>query len=207
MTQERKEWDRPIGSLTPNRMGDRSFDPLFLALGKAVSAWEGVQAATSSLYFAIRIGNSDTEGDPGFQAFGGLAMVHKRRKELEERSRLFLTQDFGRNNDLALSFETDLKRTLSAYVGWAERRNDIAHGYVTEARTPDYYNPEQRIITVYALCPSHARTGKWLHGEPEYNYRAPDLDFFVERFRSLDDQFERLAKTADLLSRRVKIVP
>jgi hypothetical protein len=197
-----KEWDRPIGSLAPNRMGDRSVDPLFLALGKAVSAWEGVQAATSSLYFALRIGSSATEDDPGFGAFAGLTLVHKRRNELEERSRAFLGQDFGAKADAARTFQSDLSRTLYAYVGWAERRNDIAHGYVTEAQTPDHHDPEQRILTVYALCPSYARLRKWQHGEPKYNYLAADLELFADRFHTLDGQLETLENTADFLSGR-----
>jgi hypothetical protein len=202
MMRERKPWDRPVGSLTPNRMGDRAAEPLFAALGKAVSAWEGVQAATSSLYFAMRIGSAPAEADSGFQAFGGLNQVHKRRQELEERSRLFLAQHFGHNAEAVIRFGAELKSVLSAYVGWAERRNDIAHGYVTEAQTPDYCDPEQKIITVYALCPSHARIARWPHSEPEYNYVAADLEAFTESFRHLDDQFESLAHTADRLPRR-----
>ena len=186
----------------PNRMGDRNAEPLFCALGKAVSAWEGVQAATSSLYFAMRIGNADSEADPGFQAFGGLNQVHKRRKELEERSRLFLEQHFHRNAETTARFEAELKDVLAAYIGWAERRNDIAHGYVTEAQTPDYHDPEQKIITVYTLCPSHARIAKWPHSEPEYNYVASDLEAFAESFQRLDDQLESLANIADPFSHR-----
>jgi hypothetical protein len=74
--------------------------------------------------------------------------------------------------------------------------------YVTEARSPDYSDPEQPIITVYALCPSHARLAKWPHSEPEYNYVASDLEAFAESFRRLDDQFESLAHAADRLSNR-----
>ena len=202
MACERNPWDRPSKSLMPNRMGDRDTEPLFSALGKAVSAWEGVQAATSSLYFAMRIGNAEAEADPGFQAFGGLNQVHKRRKELQERSRPFLEQYVHRNAETAGRFETELKNILGAYIGWAERRNDIAHGYVTEAQSPDYHDPEQTIVTVYALCPSHARVARWPHSEPEYNYVASDLEAFAESFQQLDTQFENLANNANLLSRR-----
>lgn len=202
MTRKRKPWERPIGSLVPNRMGDQNAEPLFCALGKAVSAWEGVQTATSGLYFAMRIGNAESEGDPGFQAFGGLNQVHKRRQELEERSRLFLEQHVHHSVETVGRFETELKGVLAAYIGWAERRNDIAHGYVTEAQRPDYHDPEQKIITVYALCPSHARIARWPHSEPEYNYVVSDLEAFAKSFQRLDDQFENLADVANLLSRR-----
>jgi hypothetical protein len=111
----------------PNRQGDRLAEPLFAGLGRAVSAWEGVQAATSSLYFAMRIGGIGSEDYPGFQAFGGLNQVHKRRKELEERSRPFLAQDFA-DKEAVATFIVGLKEVLAAYLGWAGRRNDIAHG-------------------------------------------------------------------------------
>lgn len=186
----------------PNRQGDKSAEPLFAGLGKAVSAWEGVQAATSSLYFAMRLGDIDSENDPGFQVFGGLNQVHRRRIELLEKSKIFLAQDFGGNAQTAANFAAGLGDSLAAYIGWAERRNDIAHGYVTEAQSPDYSDSDQKIVTVYALCPSHTRLLKWPHSEPEYNYLAKELDAFAESFRLLDEQLEELARTADRLSQR-----
>lgn len=202
MIQKRDAWLRPRHSLIPNRPGDRVSEPLFLALGKAVSAWEGVQAATSNLYFAMRIGSGEAERDLGFQVFGGVRLVHKRRKELNEQSLRFLTQDFGEKSERVADFRSTLQDTLAAYVGWAERRNDIAHGYVTEMQGPDYEDTELRIITTYALCPSHTRIARWPHGEPVYNYVATNLESFADGFRQLDDQFESLASTADWLSNR-----
>lgn len=202
MPYERYAWDRPPNSRIPNRPGDRLSEPLFLSLGKAVSAWEGVQAATSSLYFAMSAPELDeVEKDPGFQAFGGLNKVHERRKELMKRGEEFVSRGLGKHQDQASNFKRRLKSVMHSYVGWAARRNDIAHGYVTESGTPDYDDPDQPTTIVYSLCPSHARLSKWSHGEPEYNYVASELEYFASCFQHLDERIEDLARFADRLSR------
>lgn len=197
--QKRQPWNRPLNSTIPNRPGDLVSEPIFLALGKAVSAWEGVQAATSSLYFSMLTQDFDTDEDPQYQAFGGLKRAHERHNELMEKSKAFLLK-FPEHHTGARNFRLRIKKVMASYLGWAERRNDIAHGYVTEARTPDYGDPEQPIITVYALCPSHARLSRWIHGQPEYNYVASELAEFSRQFQKLDDRIEGVARVAEKLT-------
>lgn len=196
--QKHHSWDRPLNSQIPNRPGDLSAEPLFLALGKAVSAWEGVQAATSSLYFSMSTQELDMDENPLFQAFGGMSLIHNRHKELMKKSEEFLSK-LPKHHTGAGNFRLRIKKVMASYVGWAERRNDIAHGYVTEAHAPDYDDPAQPIITVYSLCPSHARLSSWGHGEPEYNYVASELDEFSRQFRALDDRIEGVARLAENL--------
>jgi hypothetical protein len=152
----------------------------------------------------MRTSETTIEDDPGFQAFGDLDGVQRRRKELMTKSDTFLSGNFGRYRDDASRFKRRLRKLMSEYLGWAERRNDIAHGYVTEAQTPDYNDPNQNIITVYALCPSHARLPRWPHGEPEYNYVATELEEFAKRFQNLDERIEELASLAERLAQHRK---
>ncbi len=52
----------------------------------------------------------------------------------------------------------------------------------------------QPLVTVYALLPSHVRTDRWFHGEPEWNYLAEEIEEFARQFAYLDDALEELAR-------------
>lgn len=181
-------WDRPEGSRMPNRQGDREDTPIFTALGKAVSAWEGVNAAIASLFHALHAGDEQE-----VEAFGDVLKVHERAKALRKECAIFLDADFGDRRDQAARLKKSMKQVTGAYCEWAARRNELAHGYVTEARSPDYSDEEQPIITVYALLPSHARLGSWSHAEPEFNYLAAEIEVFARQFQELDARIEKVA--------------
>jgi hypothetical protein len=186
-------WHRPEGSKMPNRQGDRDETPIYTALGKAVSAWEGVNAAISQLFYAFNLSDR-------VEAFGGLHKVHDRAKELRQEIDRFLDADFGEKHDEAAKLKKSMKKALGAYVEWASRRNELAHGYVTQASSPDYKDENQPVITVYALLPSHARLERWRNAEPEFNYLASEIDMFAYRFRELDSRIERIADAVKILS-------
>ncbi|QGG91521.1 hypothetical protein GH983_14005 [Agrobacterium sp. MA01] len=87
--------------------------------------------------------------------------------------------------------------TTTRYIGWAARRNELAHGYVTQTQSPDYSQPSQRIVTAYALLPSHARSNLWFDAEPEWNYLASDINEFARQFQNLDESFQDLAGSVE----------
>jgi hypothetical protein len=200
MSTKRMPWDRPPGSAIPNRQGDKSDVAIYTALGRALSAWEGVNAAANSLAHALHQHLGEAEREHELAAFHGQPKTHDRAGFLRRAGERFLAGEFGREqHDAVAKFKKDLSKDLGAYTEWAARRNDIAHGYVTEAITPDYSDPDQPIITVYALLPSHARPGRFHHEEPEWNYLASEIEVFAQRFHELDDRLERLAKTTTAL--------
>lgn len=207
-----KPWHRPKNSLIPCRPGDKQDTPIFTALGRAVSAWEGVNAATASLFHELFDGEHDDDFETGVEAFGGVVNVHERAKKLRALSKKFLEADFGGNRVKATKFKREIRKTLEAYLGWAERRNDLAHGYVTKYQSPDYEHEQQPLTTFYSLLPSHARTNhsdysedtplvRWLNSEPIYNYTASEIDTFAKKFRLLDDRIENLAEDVKMLKR------
>ena len=199
-TQQEHPWDRPSYSAIPNRFGDREPEAIYAALGRAVSAWEGVSAATAALFRALLEEAKRSELDAGeVDAFGDVTKVHERAKRLRARWERFFDADFGAAGDEAAVLLRELPELMTAYRGWAERRNDLAHGYVTEAAAPDYERDDQPIVAHYALCPSHARTGKWPRVEPEYNYVAGEIATFAEAFRALDERIEGAAERVETL--------
>lgn len=199
-----KPWSRPKYSAYPNRPGDRRRTPIYTALGRAVSNWEGVSAATATLFLSlVETENGSSQNGNLVEGLGGVSKVHERAKQISSQADHFFNADFGARTDEARSLGNEIRSLMAAYRGWAERRNDLAHGYVTLAQGPDYAREEQPTITTYSLCPSHARLPKWHNSEPEFNYVAKEIADFASAFRSLDKQIEVTAKRVeDLRSRR-----
>lgn len=196
---KRMPWDRPSDCVIPNRQGDRSETPIYAALGYALSAWEGVNAATRSLAYALHCGLPKDGCEERIAEFDAIFKTHDRAKFLRVSALQFLDGDFGAMRSEAAKFKKNFRREMGAYCEWVARRNDLAHGYVTEAMCPDYGDPEQPIVTVYSLLPSHARTDRFLYGEPEWNYIAKEIEIFAMCFKELDDRLEQLARSAGLL--------
>ncbi|UIK04762.1 hypothetical protein [Neorhizobium galegae] len=193
MRRKSMPWDRPLGSFAPNRQGDRTDGPIYTALGRALSAWEGVNGAVNSLAHALHRHLPEREAKQAIDELDGLLKTHERAAFLRNAGASFLSGDFGRQRSAAAKFKRDLRNEMAAYTEWVARRNELAHGYVTEALSPDYEDPDQPIITVYALLPSHARADRWFHAEPEWNYLASEIEFFAQSFKDLDNRIERLA--------------
>jgi hypothetical protein len=82
---------------------------------------------------------------------------------------------------------------IFTYQGWSERRNDVAHGYVTPMWSPDYSKDDAPIVKTFSLCPSHTNPSKWLNAEPIYNLSASEVRAFAKGFALLHKQFESLA--------------
>lgn len=203
MSQKQMPWDRPLGSLAPNHQVDYFAEPIYTALGRALSAWEGVNAAANSLFHALHSHATQADRDAATKKFDRQHKTHDRAQTLRLAGEEFLAADFGEMRDKAAKFRKRHKELVRQYIEWAARRNDFAHGYVTEAQSPDYSREDQSIVTVYALLPSHSRVDRWHHEEPEWNYLAAEIEEIAQRFRFLDDELEKLARRiGDLLPYR-----
>lgn len=132
MAANRHTWERPLLSTISNRPGDPTPDEIYRNLGKAMSAWEGVNAATASLYLSMGpLPHAQLEALASW--FGGIDKVDERATVIDQRAKQFLYADFGSKQIEAGHFRKDTKKTLSQYRGWRHRRNDIAHGFVIPA--------------------------------------------------------------------------
>jgi hypothetical protein len=198
MSKKTRPWDRPSVSMIPNRQGDRSAEPIFTAIGRALSAWEGVQVAVLQFYLALT-DNRSQEREDEVQAFierPNLDIVRKKCLDAVPAAleRLMVPLTDGRE------IKNVINSALSGYHGWGQRRNDLAHCFVTEAASPDYSDPDQPIVMCYSACPSHARLGLWPFGEPKFSYLAADIERFATEFSALDARFENLARRLDQLN-------
>lgn len=151
-----------------------------MALGRALSAWEGVHVATQVLFEAL------TKDDQDFikksHGFEETLTVPNRIAILQNAAADYFKEENVKNVDLVATLKLELMEILTSYKGWSERRNELAHGYVTTAWSPDYTKEEQPIIRNYSLCPNHVRSARWRYGEPIYNYVASEVRSFAISF-------------------------
>lgn len=170
-------WDRP--PCVPCREGNKSARPLYEAIGRAVSNWEGVEVASLVLFKSLV--SDDTRIDRYAKTF-----------KIRERARQ-LTEAVDECTMLRQMLAREAHDLIAAYQGWSERRNDLAHGYVTPMWSPDYSKDDAPTVKTFSLCPSHTNPSKWRNAEPIYNLNASEVRAFAKDFALLDKQFQSLA--------------
>jgi hypothetical protein len=189
-------WDPPFSA--PLRTGEKNPDALYLSIGRALSLWEGMEAELGGLYAAFTTGPDDRYIAPTIRAFGTVTNTGARAEMIDHAAEAFFHQ-LPHELDVG-PYQDELKQLLKHYRGWAARRNDVAHGYVTESRHPDYTQDDQPIISTYCLCPSHGHSKKWLlNMEPTYQYVASEVDGFGRAFNELSERIGDFAQKLDEL--------
>src|SRR5256885_1916125 len=134
-------WDMPVSG--PLRPGNKNPDDLYLAVGRALTKWEGLEAEMSALFAVVTGGTDQWYYVPSTRAYGAVNGTGARADMVSKAAEAFFLEHYAsvnrdeRQTELS-TFETDLKEIIKAYRGWAARRNDVAHGYVTEGGHPDY---------------------------------------------------------------------
>jgi hypothetical protein len=189
-------WDIPVSA--PLRPGNQTPDDIYLAVGRALTKWEGLEAEMSALFAVVTSSTEQRYYVPATQAYGAINGTAARAEMIAKAAEAFflelraLVDDDELRTDLS-TFEAELKEILAAYRGWAARRNDIAHGYVTESQHPDYAADRPSaggppvMATTYSLCPSHGNSRKWhlITVQPQYHYIATEIDQFADAFDNL----------------------
>jgi hypothetical protein len=186
-------WDVPYAEKF--KVGDPSQEVIYTAVGKALTRWEGLVADLTSVFAVLTAADEPWNYNPAVRAFGSVQGAAA-KSEMVQQGVEALFHNFERqlNVDCA-SMRDELKGLLREYCGWGARRNDIAHGYVTESRAPDYTNDEQPIVSTFLLCPSHSASRKWpMDWEPAYKYRAVEIDKLGASFDELADRLRVFSK-------------
>jgi hypothetical protein len=96
-----------------------------------------VQAAVTEVFFSILDHQEDELDQKALDEFGQILRVPNRAKALRGRADQFLAQATEIEEGFEAMFRSALSSLLKAYEGWTQRRNDLAHGYVTEREAPD----------------------------------------------------------------------
>jgi hypothetical protein len=157
-----------------------------------------LEAEMSALFAVLTGGTNHWHFVPTTQAFGTITSTSARRDMIAKAAEaFFLHMNSVVTEEYLLARlpkrEKELKAILAAYAGWTARRNDVAHGCVTESEHPDYeihaqpFSDDTPLISTFSLCPSHGNSRKWhvVSIEPAYHYVAHEIAAFTEAFDSL----------------------
>jgi hypothetical protein len=152
--------------------GERSAEPLFRAVGEAISCWEHVEQSIALLFTFVTTGKYYDVSGPALRAYGAIigtsARIEMVRAAVESYGRLHPECPFI-GNCYAL---------LSECASWSSRRNDIAHGQVDcmlDALPngwmlfPGLYNTKKRSI----------------EGNSKYRYTVAHIEQFTRGFLDL----------------------
>jgi hypothetical protein len=178
------------------RAGDPTEDTIFLAVGHALTKWEGLEAGMASLFTTLVGGASSWRYSPAVRAYGAITSANSRADMVLQAGRAFFHHFENTGTPFAEiePLEDNLKDIVKHYSGWMSRRNDIAHGYVTEQGGETDKS--------YQLLPSHSSSRKWplwtpIMEHPQYLYRAAEIDLFADAFEALDKRATEFALTLD----------
>lgn len=214
-----KPWD--IRPTQPT--GSPIADEVYLAVGKALSAWEGVEVQLSQLYlffigrYYLNPADYRKWISASLRAYGSVTNFATRIEMVESagesffhpRSSFFPLRDRDAERKL-IAQETILAdefvSLMKATRGFVARRNDIAHGIVSGTR--------QRIRLpldelTYFLSPpdyntrkhprSADRKSRTVFESAIYHYRADDIDCYREQFSELRAKFFAFFKRGEIL--------
>jgi hypothetical protein len=188
-----KAWDIPPSPEL--KIGDAAENVIYESVGRALSKWEGLVADLTSIFAVLTSQDEPWQYNPAVRAFGAVQGAAAKSEMVQQAAEaLFHNFEMQLNVDCD-EYRAGLKLLLRDYNGWSARRNDVAHGYVTERRMRDSTKDDTPVISTYLLCPSHSASRKWPVGwEPAYQYRADEIDKFGVSFDELAERVRSFAR-------------
>jgi hypothetical protein len=171
-------WDRPTVSPT----GDFDEKFLFECVGRALSEWEQVESACAELFAAFVLSPKRKPYlAPAIRAYGTVVSFRGRADMLRAAAAAY----FLTRKPKATSFEDQLGVLLKEYLGFADRRNEIAHGTVLMLNRNFGHNRPKRPLGFY-LFPSFFNPKKYkLDRSIVFQYNSKDLIHFRQEFTKL----------------------
>ena len=169
-------WDVPP---VPDK-GDASPESIFLAVGRAMTQWEHLEAALGD-FFAFLVGGDFGLTDPALRAYGSIVSFNQRATMLEEAASAYF------HATPHPSFQERFHQLIKIECrNFAGRRNDIAHGLVEKG-----FDKSGGLSNF--LIPGRYASKKWKPDQPpHYLYSSKEIDYFAEQFAALYDQVAAL---------------
>lgn len=177
----KKPWDvRPTADT-----GDRDADVLFAAIGQALTEWETVESSLAELFavFVSARGKS-IFWKPAIQAYGSIVSFKSRCEMLRVAAQAF----FSTRKKASATQET-FKRLISEASNYSGRRNEIAHGQVSEMKL--VYQGGRTRSGGYFLFPSLYNPKKFKKSlGMTYSYASADIYHYRQEFTKLHLRIE-----------------
>lgn len=169
-------WDVRLRSKT----ADSTFEPIFLEVGRCLTAWEVLESYSANLFDAMVAAQPSNRA--AHSAFIAVASSSARSQLLEAACDRALPV-----GDPARSVAINLITQISNF---GARRNEIAHGRVYDLGEHGFQ-----------LGPNNTTPRKWKDGTAKYQYGSEDLRYYANQFADLGRQVHTL--TQELIARDI----
>jgi hypothetical protein len=164
---------------------DQNIDTLYAAVGRAMSAWETVEAHLSNLY---SIAVKSPTYMVAMKSYGRDSKIFtSRMSTLAKAAASYFAKHPSQEHEGTLAALIAEARELST------KRNDIAHGIVCSI--PIVVN--ENVQPGYAMVPQLYAVFRLNDAEGHYWYGSSEIDTYTERFLALAD---RVAKFNEILN-------
>lgn len=167
-------------------MGDRDPQILFAAIGASLTEWERIEASCAEI-FAVLVSarGKSTYWTPAIQAYGSIISFKSRCDMLRAAAKSF----FHVKKTKKAEFETLFDALIEEANNYSGRRNEIAHGQVTEMYA--FLVPGGTKSLGYYLYPSLFNPKKFkLGGFATYTYVSSDIIHYRQEFTKLHLRME-----------------
>jgi hypothetical protein len=200
-----KPWDiRP-----KHTTGDGTADDVFRAVGMALTRWEFVEVALADI-FTIFIGAPEISppSEPAVRAYGSIPGFKSRVDMVDAAGEAFFHIDTRERDKKIIEGHAkqraEFVELLKAIRGFADRRNDIAHGIVHARKSESYLGPPLYNAKKYPITPNRVT----VYERATYRYGRHDIDYYRNEFEQLATKIEnlcsRLRATAAYLRNRAR---
>jgi hypothetical protein len=176
--KQRKPWDRP----EPIEPGDATPEPLYTAVGKALSNWEKIENQLANLFASFVGAQIKWRPAPAVRAYGTIVSFKSRAAMLDAAAKAYF------HSRPKLGVDDRWRDLLRELEGFSDRRNDIAHGIVEAL-----YRQENESKIEYFLMPGLYVSKKYPTDEP------PAYWFTSAQVLQLAEQFSDLAASVRFL--------
>jgi hypothetical protein len=171
---------KPSSRRPVSPVGDAREDMIFGAVGHALTEWEQLENACAQL-FAVLVSTNHKRAylAPAIRAYGTITSAATRKEMLVNAGEAY----FAKRPAKAQSFKAEFTELMQAYIDFASRRNDIAHGLVQRVfLTKRGIRPAA--IGIY-LTPSFYSARHFKNEQLAYLYTSSDLIFYRQEFTKL----------------------
>jgi hypothetical protein len=172
-------WARPP---FPDK-GDLNEDVLFASVGRALTAWELFEADLAFLFAAFIVPQRDSEA--ARRAYGCVANPRGRAELIRGAASVYFRNFPNQDSEEALD------TLLATAQRGAERRNDIAHGYVRPYLIKEPH-PDPISWVLFPPYYNTKRQDSW--GFPDYAYTSAHIDHFRSQFEGLKSTLSEVCR-------------
>jgi hypothetical protein len=170
---------QPATILSPSEIppmppqGDPSPWETYKMVGRSLTEWEQIEYTLSRIY-SILVEKPDDMS--AIREYGTLSIFRDRSCQLESKANTFF---ISRQNQ---ELEARLQYLLKRIRGYADRRNEVAHGVVSEILYSDNSLPSYG----YALIPAPYQNKRLDNTHlPTYGYTSKELQRFTDAFMAV----------------------